>query len=35
MSHPSWVRGLKLFFCSIFYTAILSHPSWVRGLKRV
>ncbi len=33
MSHPSWVRGLKLYAKSIMLSLIASHPSWVRGLK--
>ena len=33
MSHPSWVRGLKLSRCKEIDTKGLSHPSWVRGLK--
>ena len=34
MSHPSWVRGLKLFGSSSQSKANkMSHPSWVRGLK--
>ena len=33
MSHPSWVRGLKLI-CYVKRTLVrMSHPSWVRGLK--
>ena len=35
MSHPSWVRGLKLLLGDSLCTLILSHPSWVRGLKHV
>ena len=34
MSHPVWVRGLKL---SMLYHIMLinkSHPVWVRGLKQ-
>ena len=33
MSHPSWVRGLKLLQTLNTMTAWQSHPSWVRGLK--
>ena len=35
MSHPVWVRGLKL--CSGHWASqmVVSHPVWVRGLKRV
>ena len=32
-SHPTWVRGLKLFYTSHSLTKVLSHPTWVRGLK--
>ena len=32
-SHPSWVRGLKLFVHNLLKTLSKSHPSWVRGLK--
>ena len=35
MSHPSWVRGLKLVGKSIVTTTNKSHPSWVRGLKPI
>ena len=34
MSHPSWVRGLKLFGLIMVSCFQRSHPSWVRGLKR-
>ena len=34
MSHPSWVRGLKLVFPLLVVLLVLSHPSWVRGLKQ-
>ena len=34
MSHPSWVRGLKLSKVSWVYPDLQSHPSWVRGLKQ-
>ena len=30
-----WVRGLKLGFCAVRFTAVLSHPMWVRGLKHL
>ena len=35
MSHPMWVRGLKLCYKynSIIYPK--SHPMWVRGLKQI
>ena len=33
-SHPSWVRGLKLFVGFIISLRVQSHPSWVRGLKQ-
>ena len=33
LSHPVWVRGLKLeIWITSFFTR-LSHPVWVRGLK--
>ena len=35
MSHPVWVRGLKL---RVGYDQVLisgSHPVWVRGLKQL
>ena len=35
MSHPSWVRGLKLVSVNNLLRNALSHPSWVRGLKLV
>ena len=35
MSHPSWVRGLKLVHLVISKLEQRSHPSWVRGLKLV
>ena len=33
MSHPVWVRGLKLLM--LFHIMLInkSHPVWVRGLK--
>ena len=33
MSHPTWVRGLKLMECLKEYLVKVSHPTWVRGLK--
>ena len=33
LSHPSWVRGLKLIINHVFQSKLTSHPSWVRGLK--
>ena len=33
MSHPTWVRGLKLLLCDNIEHLIKSHPTWVRGLK--
>ena len=33
MSHPTWVRGLKLRDSSIVHELKWSHPTWVRGLK--
>ena len=33
MSHPVWVRGLKLFWQNGQKQAVWSHPVWVRGLK--
>ena len=33
MSHPTWVRGLKLTKKWIEKTIMQSHPTWVRGLK--
>ena len=35
MSHPSWVRGLKLLSVPRCSTRCSSHPSWVRGLKLI
>ena len=32
-SHPTWVRGLKLFDAWNVERHIKSHPTWVRGLK--
>ena len=34
MSHPMWVRGLKLLMLRSKRIALKSHPMWVRGLKR-
>ena len=33
MSHPIWVRGLKLSRYSRISRKAWSHPIWVRGLK--
>ena len=33
MSHPTWVRGLKLEAVAVKLTDGESHPTWVRGLK--
>ena len=33
LSHPTWVRGLKLIINTLLLLIILSHPTWVRGLK--
>ena len=33
MSHPMWVRGLKLVFGKDESAGPPSHPMWVRGLK--
>ena len=35
VSHPSWVRGLKLVLRHYLQRFRLSHPSWVRGLKHL
>ena len=32
-SHPTWVRGLKLFENNGHTRWVQSHPTWVRGLK--
>ena len=33
-SHPTWVRGLKLFKeIGVYAIDPESHPTWVRGLK--
>ena len=34
MSHPTWVRGLKLPEPDEGVGDLESHPTWVRGLKR-
>ena len=34
-SHPTWVRGLKLFTKRKELPLKASHPTWVRGLKLV
>ena len=33
MSHPMWVRGLKLTYSDVSVPRVSSHPMWVRGLK--
>ena len=33
MSHPMWVRGLKLYRKVGTWMPTMSHPMWVRGLK--
>ena len=33
MSHPMWVRGLKLVADTDYKDFCKSHPMWVRGLK--
>ena len=33
LSHPMWVRGLKLYSLCPIGLLMLSHPMWVRGLK--
>ena len=35
LSHPTWVRGLKLPLSQSYMTEVESHPTWVRGLKRI
>ena len=35
MSHPTWVRGLKLGSEQSCVHALVSHPTWVRGLKHI
>ena len=32
-SHPTWVRGLKLYRYAKTIDSSRSHPTWVRGLK--
>ena len=34
MSHPTWVRGLKLGSVLNNLSTLWSHPTWVRGLKQ-
>ena len=34
MSHPTWVRGLKLYATTQEADQRESHPTWVRGLKQ-
>ena len=33
LSHPVWVRGLKLLYAALLIKRDKSHPVWVRGLK--
>jgi hypothetical protein len=33
VSHPVWVRGLKLLYCDFHLKSWESHPVRVRGLK--
>ena len=33
VSHPMWVRGLKLIISHRASLRVGSHPMWVRGLK--
>ena len=36
LSHPTWVRGLKLVcLCQLCERLLKSHPTWVRGLKHI
>ena len=35
VSHPEWVRGLKLKVAEQFGSFSKSHPEWVRGLKLI
>ena len=35
MSHPTWVRGLKLKDRVKELEEQMSHPTWVRGLKLI
>ena len=34
VSHPVWVRGLKLEIRRLYNLVKVSHPVWVRGLKQ-
>ena len=34
LSHPTWVRGLKLLQVVSRPPTVKSHPTWVRGLKQ-
>ena len=34
MSHPAWVCGLKLTYCTSWTNYRKSHPAWVCGLKQ-
>ena len=34
LSHPTWVRGLKLEYADAVDYEEWSHPTWVRGLKQ-
>ena len=34
-SHPTWVRGLKLWSLCSAKSLAESHPTWVRGLKPI
>ena len=34
MSHPTWVRELKLLLRMYHRIESMSHPTWVRELKR-
>ena len=34
LSHPAWVRGLKLQKVEALADFFESHPAWVRGLKQ-
>ena len=35
MSHPMWVRGLKLGVGNVERQEFTSHPMWARGLKQI
>ena len=35
LSHPMWVRGLKLPILMTLVVNLASHPMWVRGLKPI